>query len=60
MSKRFTTFGEQAISLRFDFLNLFNQDNYGNPVSSMNSPDFGKNTNNWGNRSILVSLGYRF
>ena len=60
LSKRFTTFGEQAISLRFDFLNLFNQDNYGNPVSSMNSPDFGKNTNNWGNRSILVSLGYRF
>ncbi len=46
--------------MRFDFINLFNQDNYGNPVSNMNSPDFGKNTNDWGERQILVSLGYRF
>ena len=60
LSKRFNTVGNQAISFRVDFLNLFNQDNYGNPVSSMNSADFGKNTNNWGNRSVLVSLGYRF
>jgi outer membrane receptor protein involved in Fe transport len=60
LSKRFRTVGDQALSLRFDFINLFNQDNYGNPVSNMNSPDFGKNTNNWGNRQILVSLSYRF
>jgi hypothetical protein len=60
LSKRFRIYNEQALSVRFDFLNLFNQDNYGNPVSNMNSPDFGKNTNNWGNRAILVSLGYRF
>ena len=60
LSKRFRTVAEQALSVRFDFINLFNQDNYGNPVSNMNSPDFGKNTNNWGNRVILVSLGYRF
>ncbi len=60
LSKRFRTVGEQALSLRFDFINLFNQDNYGNPVSNMNSPDFGKNTNNWGNRAVLVSVSYRF
>jgi outer membrane receptor protein involved in Fe transport len=60
LSKRFRTVGEQALSLRFDFLNAFNQDNYGNPVSNMNNSDFGKNINNWGNRSMLVSLGYQF
>jgi hypothetical protein len=60
LSKRFQTVADQSLSLRFDFLNAFNQDNYGNPVSNMNNPDFGKNTNNWGNRSILVSVSYRF
>jgi len=60
LSKRFRTVADQSLSVRFDFINLFNQDNYGNPVSNLNSPDFGKNTNNWGNRTILVSVGYRF
>ena len=43
-----------------DVINLFNQDNYGNPVSNMNSADFGRNINDWGERQILVSVGYRF
>jgi outer membrane receptor protein involved in Fe transport len=60
LSKRFTTVGQQSLSVRFDFINVLNQDNYGNPVSNMNSPDFGRNTNNWGNRTMLASLGYRF
>ena len=60
LSKRFPTVRDQALTVRVDFLNVFNQDNYGNPVSNMNNPDFGKNTNNWGNRSMFVALGYRF
>lgn len=46
--------------LRADFLNAFNQDNYGIPVNSMNSVDFGKNLNNWGNRSITLGIKYSF
>jgi len=45
---------------RADFLNAFNQDNYGRPVNSMTNPDFGKNLNNWGNRTITLSLKYSF
>lgn len=46
--------------VRADFLNAFNQDNYGRPVNNMNSTDFGKNLNNWGNRSITLSGKYVF
>jgi hypothetical protein len=54
--------GEERHSLivRADFLNAFNQDNYGIPVNNMNSLDFGKNTNNFGNRSITLSGKYQF
>jgi hypothetical protein len=45
---------------RTDFLNAFNQDSYGRPVVLMNSPDFGKNLNFWGNRSLTLSLKYSF
>ncbi|HKY26646.1 MAG TPA: TonB-dependent receptor [Pyrinomonadaceae bacterium] len=45
---------------RADFLNAFNQDSYGRPVNSLNSPDFGRNLNNWGNRTITLSLKYSF
>ena len=62
--KRFRLpFGEkngQSFLIRADFLNLFNQDNYGIPNNNLNSPDFGKNTNNWGNRSITLSGKYSF
>ncbi|HEX3253958.1 MAG TPA: TonB-dependent receptor [Pyrinomonadaceae bacterium] len=45
---------------RADFLNAFNQDNYGRPTNSMTSPDFGRNLNNWGNRTITLGLKYSF
>lgn len=48
------------LQLRADFLNAFNQDNYGRPVNNMNSVDFGRNLNNWGNRSITLSAKYTF
>lgn len=46
--------------LRADFLNAFNQDSYGNPTNSLNSADFGRNLNNFGNRSITLGLKYKF
>jgi len=46
--------------IRADFLNAFNQDSYGRPVVNMSSPDFGRNLNNWGNRSLTLSGKYRF
>ncbi|MDQ3711556.1 MAG: carboxypeptidase regulatory-like domain-containing protein [Acidobacteriota bacterium] len=46
--------------IRADFLNAFNQDNYGIPVNNMNSVDFGRNLNNFGNRSITLSAKYNF
>jgi hypothetical protein len=49
-----------AFIVRGDFLNVFNQDNYGIPVNNMNNPDFGRNLNNWGARTITLSGKYRF
>ena len=46
--------------IRADFLNAFNWDNYGIPVNNMSSADFGKNLNNWGNRTITLSGKYSF
>ena len=51
---------KHRFQIRADFLNAFNQDNYGRPVNVMNNPDFGKNLNNWGNRSITLSAKYVF
>ena len=61
-SKRFfMPWGEgHRVILRGDLLNAFNQDNYGRPVVLMNSPDFGKNLNNWGTRTITLGLKYSF
>jgi hypothetical protein len=57
----FMPWGEtHRLLLRADFLNAFNQDNYGRPTVSMSSPDFGKNLNNWGTRTITLSLKYKF
>jgi hypothetical protein len=54
-------FGEvREFILRADFLNAFNQDNYGIPVNSLNSADFGKNLNNFGNRSITLGAKFKF
>jgi hypothetical protein len=48
------------LTLRVDALNVFNQDDYGNPVTNMNSTDLGKNLNNWGNRSLTFSAKLAF
>jgi hypothetical protein len=57
LSKRFDI-GERALFLRIDGINVFNQDDCGNPVVSMASPSFGQNTNNWGRRIFV--LGAKF
>lgn len=54
------TEAKHEFHIRADFLNAFNQDNYGIPVNNMNRTDFGQNTNNWGNRSITLSGKYVF
>ena len=60
--KIFMPWGEtpHRLIFRADFVNAFNQDNYGRPIVSMNSADFGRNLNNWGNRSITLALKYSF
>ncbi len=63
LQKRFfMPWGENPhrLILRADFVNAFNQDNYGRPVVSMTNVDFGKNLNNWGNRSVTLSAKYSF
>jgi Carboxypeptidase regulatory-like domain/TonB dependent receptor len=60
LSKKFRFFTTQALTVRADFLNAFNQDSYQNPVSNMTSTDFGKNIQNWGNRSITLGVKYSF
>ena len=57
--KRFQ-FDRVWLTLRADALNVFNQDSYGNPITSLNSADLGKNTNNWGNRSITLAAKLSF
>jgi hypothetical protein len=60
VSKRFPLFSTHAFLIRADFLNAFNQRNFGIPVNSLNNPQFGQNLNNWGNRSITLSAKYSF
>lgn len=54
LMKRFKM-GLHAVMIRVDVFNLFNQDSYGVPVSSMSSLSFGQNTNNWGRRTVQLS-----
>lgn len=49
-----------ALQLRGDFIDVFNHRNFGNPVSTMNSPFFGQNLSDPGGRSILLSGRIRF
>ena len=58
VAKNFRFGEDMRFRISADFLNAFNQDNYGNPTSNMNSANFGRNLNNWGNRSI--TLGWKF
>jgi hypothetical protein len=58
--KRISILEGHSLVLRADLINAFNQDNYGIPVNSLNSPIFGQNTNNWGNRSMILGIKYTF
>ncbi len=60
LSKRIKVDEVRQFIVRADFLNAFNQDNYGIPVNSLNSADFGRNLNNFGNRSITLAAKFRF
>jgi hypothetical protein len=42
ISKRFTLPGERQLTLRGDFINVFNHDNFPNPSNNMSDPNFGK------------------
>jgi hypothetical protein len=62
----FSVFKDVAITerwrvrLKSDFINAFNQRNFGNPQAAMNAPNFGQNTTDPGGRSILLSAHVRF
>lgn len=54
-SKIFYITERWRLHLRNDLINAFNQRNFGNPVAAMNAPNFGQNTTNPGNRTMLLS-----
>ena len=58
--KRIKTFEGQALVLRVDMFNAFNQDNYGIPINSLNNVGYGTNTNNWGTRTLTLGAKYSF
>lgn len=60
VQKRFYITETVRFALRADFLNAFNQDNYGIPINSLSNASFGQNTNNWGNRSITLGAKFTF
>ncbi|MEJ7606400.1 MAG: carboxypeptidase regulatory-like domain-containing protein [Bryobacteraceae bacterium] len=60
LSKEIRITERVRLQLRNDFINAFNQRNFGNPVAAMNAPNFGQNTSNPGNRTMLLSGKIRF
>jgi hypothetical protein len=58
--KRFTLSERWSADFRADASNLFNHRSFGNPISTMNEPNFGTNQPNPPSRSILLSLKLRF
>jgi len=59
LSKKFSI-SDDAVTVRADFLNVFNQDEYGLPVANISSVSFGQNLRDWGQRSITLGLKYSF
>lgn len=59
LSKRFGV-GYGNLAVRADVYNVLNQDNYGAPNANMSSASFGINSNNWGRRSVTLSVKYLF
>jgi hypothetical protein len=60
VQKKFRFLESRALILRADFFNAFNHRNFGNPVNSLNSLDFGRNLTNAGSRSIVLSGKFSF
>jgi hypothetical protein len=60
LSKRVRIVEGHNLVLRADLFNALNQDNYGIAVNNLNSPSFGLNTNNWGNRTMVLGIKYTF
>lgn len=58
--KRVKIFEGQALVLRVDMFNAFNQDNYGIPINNLNNVGYGTNTNNWGTRTLTIGAKYSF
>lgn len=58
LMKRFRLPGTVTFTARVDAFNVFNQNNYGIPVTNMSSPSFGQNLNNFGRR--IIQLGGKF
>jgi hypothetical protein len=48
------------VQLRADWINAFNHRNFGNPIATMSSPQFGANTTDPGGRTMLVSAKILF
>ncbi len=60
LSKTISMTERWKLQLRSDWINLWNQRNFGNPTSLMSSPSFGVNTTDPGGRTMLVSAKIRF
>jgi len=62
LMKRFMLSGDRSLEIRGDFLNLFNHDNFQNPVSVMSSSNFGKNifVPLTDARQVLLGAKFRF
>ncbi len=58
--KRISIRESHQLQLRADFLNIFNQRDWGNPVAAMNSLSFGENLNDATPRTITLSVKYSF
>jgi hypothetical protein len=59
LSKAFPA-GPTRLLFRVDAFNIFNHDDYGAPNNNMSSPSFGINGNNWGRRSLNMSVKVTF
>ena len=60
IQKRFKFYENHQLVFRVDMLDAFNQRSWGNPTTSMNSSNFGKNLNNGGSRTMTLGLKYSF
>ena len=49
-----------TVELRGEFYDLLNRPNFGNPISNMRSPAFGRTTRAGGSRVVQVALRYDF